>query len=80
MINLVGGMLKQKFSLGEMEFFPFLVFKLKKIWKKISKKILFFTKIWFSELEKAYVQLFVLNFFSDFDLQKIEFWQFWAKL
>ena len=33
----------------------------------------FFTKICFSELEKAYVQLFVLNFFSDFDLQKLIF-------
>ena len=36
---------------------------MKKNWKKISKKKFFFTKICFSELEKAYVQLFVLNFF-----------------
>ena len=31
--------------------------------KKSSKKIFFFTKICFSGLEKAYVQLLVLNFF-----------------
>ena len=37
--------------------------KFLKIWKKIFKKFFFFTKICFSELEKAYVQLFVLNFF-----------------
>ena len=37
--------------------------KLKKIWKKIFKKKIFFTKICFSELKKAYVQLFVLKFF-----------------
>ena len=49
--------------------------KLKKIWKKIFKKF-FFTKICFSELEKTYVQLLVLNFFSDFDLQKLIFGNF----
>ena len=45
------------------DFSHFLEIFLKKIWKKISKKFFFFTKICFSELEKAYVQLFVLNFF-----------------
>ena len=45
------------------DFSHFLEIFLKKIWKKISKKNFFFTKICFSELEKAYVQLFVLNFF-----------------
>ena len=48
---------------GNGTFFHFLEKKLKKIWEKISKKIFFFTKICFSEVEKAYVQLFVLNFF-----------------
>ena len=47
---------------GNGTFSHFLEKKLKKIWKKISKKKFFFTKICFSELEKAYVQLFVLNF------------------
>ena len=64
MINEARKVLKQKFSLGEMALF--LIF-LKKNWKKCGKKfpkkIFFFTKICFSELEKAYVQLFVLNFF-----------------
>ena len=46
----------------------FLIFPIfwKKNWKKSGKKFskfFFFTKICFSELEKAYVQLFVLNFF-----------------
>ena len=50
--------------------------KLKKMWKKISKKKFFFTKICFSGLEKPYVQLLVLNFFSDFDLQKLIFGNF----
>ena len=58
------------------DFSHFLEKKLKKIWKKYFKKIFFFTKICFSELEKAYVQLFVLNFFSDFDLQKLIFGNF----
>ena len=48
---------------GNGTFSHFFEKKLKKMWKKISKKIFFFTKICFSELEKAYVQLFVLNFF-----------------
>ena len=61
---------------GNGTFSHFLEKKLKKIWKKISKKNFFFTKICFSELEKAYVQLLVLNFFSDFDLQKLIFGNF----
>ena len=61
---------------GNGTFFHFFEKKLKKIWKKISKKKIFFTKICFSELEKAFVQLLVLNFFPDFDLQRFEFWQF----
>ena len=61
---------------GNGTFFHFLEKKLKKIWEKISKKIFFFTKICFSGLEKAYVQLLVLNFFSDFDLQKLIFGNF----
>ena len=70
-------MLKQKFSLGEMAIFPiFWKKKMKKIWKKNFKKKIFFTKICFSDLEKAYVQLLVLNFFSEFDLQQLDFWQF----
>ena len=57
-------MLKQKFSLGEMALFPMFWKKnWKKSGKKFSIKFFFFTKICFSELEKAYVQLFVLNFF-----------------
>ena len=48
---------------GNGTFSHFFEKKLKKMWKKNSKKIFFFTKICFSELEKAYVQLFVLNFF-----------------
>ena len=44
------------------DFSHFLEKKLKKILKK-NFKFFFFTKICFSELEKAYVQLFVLNFF-----------------
>ena len=48
---------------GNGTFSHFFEKKLKKMWKKISKKKFFFTKICFSELEKAYVQLFVLNFF-----------------
>ena len=58
--------LKKKLKIfvgGNGTFSHFLEKKLKKIWKKISKKKFFFTKICFSELEKAYVQLFVLNFF-----------------
>ena len=55
---------------GNGTFSHFLEKKLKKIWKKIFKKKIFFTKICFSELEKVYVQLLVLNFFSGFDLQK----------
>ena len=51
-------------------FFPFFGKKIEKNLEKNFQKIFFFTKICFSELEKAYVQLFVLNFFSDFDLQK----------
>ena len=58
------------------DFSHFLEKKLKKIWKKNS--IFFFTKICFSELEKAYVQLFVLNFFFWFWSTKIDFWQFWG--
>ena len=71
--------LKKKLKIfvgGNGTFSHFLEKKLKKIWKKISKKNFFFTKICFSELEKAYVQLLVLNFFSDFDLQQSDFWQF----
>ena len=45
------------------DFSHFLGKKLKKIWKKIFNFFFFFTKICFSELEKAYVQLFVLKFF-----------------
>ena len=48
---------------GNGTFSHFFEKKLKKMWEKISKKKFFFTKICFSELEKAYVQLFVLNFF-----------------
>ena len=48
---------------GNGTFSHFFEKKLKKMWKKITKKNFFFTKICFSELEKAYVQLFVLNFF-----------------
>ena len=48
---------------GNCTFSHFFEKNLKKMWKKISKKKFFFTKICFSELEKAYVQLFVLNFF-----------------
>ena len=61
---------------GNCTFFHFLEKKLKKICEKISKKKFFFTKICFSGLEKAYVQLLVLNFFSDFDLQKLIFGNF----
>merc|ERR1712214_206880 len=61
---------------GNCTFFHFLEKKLKKICEKISKKNFFFTKICFSWLEKAYVQLLVLNFFSDFDLQKLIFGNF----
>ena len=68
-------MLKQKFSLGERALFPIFW---KKNWKKSRKKfsIFFFTKICFSGLEKVYVQLLVLNFFSDFGLQKMIFGNF----
>ena len=66
-------MLKQKFLLGEMALFPmFWKKKLKKIWKKNLKKKFFFTKICFSELEKAYVQLFVLNFFFVQELEDLK--------
>ena len=61
---------------GNGTFSHFFEKKLKKMWKKISKKIFFFTKICFSGLEKPYVQLLVLNFFSDFDLQKLIFGNF----
>ena len=61
---------------GNGTFSHFLEKKLKKMWKKNSKKIFFFTKICFSGLEKPYVQLLVLNFFSDFDLQKLIFGNF----
>ena len=46
--------------------FDFSHFLEKKIEKNVEKNFqffFFFTKICFSELEKAYVQLFVLNFF-----------------
>ena len=56
-------MLKQKFSLGEMALFPMFWKKSEKNLEKNFQKNFFFTKICFSELEKAYVQLFVLNFF-----------------
>ena len=68
-------MLKQKFLLGERALFPI-------FWKKIEKNLeknfqfFLFTKICFSGLEKVYVQLLVLNFFSDFGLQKIIFGNF----
>ena len=42
----------------------------KKSVKKFPKKFFFFTKICFSELEKAYVQLFVLNFFFLFSAKR----------
>ena len=61
---------------GNGTFSHFFEKKLKKMWKKISKKKFFFTKICFSGLEKPYVQLLVLNFFSDFDLQKLIFGNF----
>ena len=61
---------------GNGTFSHFFEKKLKKMWKKISKKNFFFTKICFSGLEKPYVQLLVLNFFSDFDLQKLIFGNF----
>merc|ERR1711884_519205 len=54
---------------GNGTFSHFFEKKMKKMWKKISKKIFFFTKICFSGLEKVYVQLLILNFFSDFGLQ-----------
>ena len=47
----------------------------KNVAKNFQKKF-FFTKICFSGLEKPYVQLLVLNFFSDFDLQKLIFGNF----
>ena len=56
-------MLKQKFSLGEMALFSIFLTKIEKNLEKKFQKKFFFTKICFSELEKAYVQLFVLNFF-----------------
>ena len=61
---------------GNGTFSHFFEKNLKKMWKKISKKNFFFTKICFSGLEKPYVQLLVLNFFSDFDLQKLIFGNF----
>ena len=45
-------------------------------WKKIEKNLRKnsnFFLICVSELEKAYVQLMILNFFSDFDLNRIDF-------
>ena len=61
---------------GNGTFSHFFEKKLKKMWKKISQKNFFLTKICFSGLEKPYVQLLVLNFFSDFDLQKLIFGNF----
>ena len=51
-----------KLKISDEGFLSFPIFW-KKNWKKNFKKKFFFTKICFSELEKAYVQLFVLNFF-----------------
>ena len=44
--------------------------------EKNFQKNFFFNKICFSGLEKPYVQLLILNFFSDFDLQKLIFGNF----
>ena len=52
-----------KYLMKDFWFFPFLGKTLKNMWKKFFKRFFFFTKICFSELEKAYVQLFVLKFF-----------------
>ena len=75
--KLSWGNVETKIFVGRNDTFShFFEKKLKKMWKKISKKKIFFTKICFSELEKTYVQLLVLNFFSDFDLQKLIFGNF----
>ena len=46
---------------GNGTFSHFFEKKLKKMWKKISKKKFFFTKICFFELEKASVQIFLTH-------------------
>ena len=66
---------RENFRWGKGHFFPFFGKKIEKNLEKIYN-LFFFTKICFSGLEKVYVQLLVLNFFSDFDLQKLIFGNF----
>ena len=66
----------KNFRWGKGHFSPFFGEKIEKNQEKKFQFLFFFTKICFSGLEKVYVQLLVLNFFSDFGLQKMIFGNF----